>query len=418
MTIPANQLPILKGIVGRVSIGIFAIDEQCTIVLWNEFMENHSQKKSADVLGKNLFECFPELPQKWLERKIKNVFLLKNFSFTSWEHRPYLFRFQHNRPITGGVDYMRQNCTFLPIKDENEEFKYVCVTIFDATDTSIYEGMLKSAVKSLAEASNRDGLTELYNRRYLEQALRRELGRTQRYGGTLSCIIVDLDFFKKINDNYGHVTGDEVLRSAAKTFSINLRSSDTLGRYGGEEFVLILPETDAEGAMILADRLRIRLEETPITIVGGTIKVTASIGVATYHEGVHNPEGFLTEADTALYHSKRTGRNRVTLFAPELILQTSAADAKKPEEPKGETTEAQADTTPATQAVASTEEVTVTEPTTPDAAPASSDIEPPATLSHSNANRELPKAAPDIPARLAAAAQVPRGPLQIVIGYR
>ena len=330
MTSLINPLPILKGIVGRVSVGIFAIDEEFSIVLWNEFMENHSQKKSADVLGKNLFECFPELPKQWLERKIKNVFLLKNFSFTSWEHRPYLFRFQHNRPITGGVDYMRQNCTFLPIKDENDQFKYVCVTIFDATDTSIYEGMLKNAVKSLAEASNRDGLTELYNRRYLEQAMRRELGRTTRYGGTLSCVIVDLDFFKKINDTYGHVTGDEVLRAAAQTFSINLRASDTLGRYGGEEFVLILPETDSEGAMILADRLRIRLEETPIQIVGGAIHVTASIGVATYHDGIKDPETFLHEADTALYHSKRTGRNRVTLFSSALALEKPPQVATSP----------------------------------------------------------------------------------------
>lgn len=327
MTELGNSLPILNSVVGRISVGIFAVDAQFTIVLWNEFMENHSQKKSADVIGKNLFECFPDLPQAWLERKIKNVFVLKNFSFTSWEHRPYLFRFQHNRPITGGVDCMRQNCTFLPIKDESEQFKYVCVTIFDATDTSIYESMLKNAVKSLAEASNRDGLTEIYNRRYLEQALRRELGRTQRYGGALSCVIVDLDFFKKINDTYGHVTGDEVLRAAARVFGINLRNSDTLGRYGGEEFVLILPETDHDGAMILAERLRARLETSPVTLATCSITVTASIGVATYHPGIVDPEGFLHEADTALYYSKRTGRNRVTLFTPALAMD-------KPEESK------------------------------------------------------------------------------------
>jgi signal transduction histidine kinase len=130
-------------------VGAFAVDAEMRIVLWNRFMAIHSGKHSEDLIGNNLFESFPELPQKWLEKKIKNVFLLKNYAFTSWEQRPYLFRFHHNRPITGGVDTMQQNCTFLPVKNAQEEVEYVCITLFDLTDTAIFQNKLNQVIETL-----------------------------------------------------------------------------------------------------------------------------------------------------------------------------------------------------------------------------------------------------------------------------
>src|SRR5664279_332880 len=112
-TVPTD---LLGFIVERIEVGIFAVDRDYRVVLWNRFMATRSQRSAAEVIGRSLFESFPELPQKWLERKIDSVFVLKNYAFTSWEQRPFLFRFHHNRPITGGVDAMRQNCTFLPQK--------------------------------------------------------------------------------------------------------------------------------------------------------------------------------------------------------------------------------------------------------------------------------------------------------------
>ena len=312
---PSQSHVLLNEIVDRLNVGVLVVNKDYELVLWNTYMENYSQQKAEDVVGKNLFEAFPDLPRAWLQQKIHNVFVLKNFSFTSWEHRPYLFKFFHNRPITGGVDYMRQNCTFLPIKGENsEEIEYVCITLLDVTDTSIYEGMLKNAVKSLAEASNRDGLTNIYNRRYLEQSMSKEFSRIKRYGGTLSFIIIDLDHFKSINDNYGHLAGDEILKIAAKRIGEFLRTTDILARYGGEEFAVMLPETPLTGASILAERLCQNVAKEPIIFDKKSINISASLGVAEFQPDQENHEQLISHADEALYLSKANGRNQVTIY--------------------------------------------------------------------------------------------------------
>ncbi|MDH5693753.1 MAG: diguanylate cyclase [Gammaproteobacteria bacterium] len=315
-----DKLSLLQVIIDRVSVGIVVVDRNHNVVLWNSFMENYSEVNTEDIIDKNLFDSFPDLPKNWLERKIQNVFVLKNFSFTSWEHRPYLFKFQHNRPITGGADYMRQNCTFLPIKGDSGDIEYVCITLFDATDISIYENMLKEAIKTLARVSNQDSLTGVYNRRYLELSLSREFNRAKRYGHPLSVVIFDLDHFKSINDTYGHMAGDEVLKEASKRINIALRDSDILGRYGGEEFVVILPETDLNSAHIIADRLREKLADEPIVYSKDVlfekpeITVTASLGLTAMREDTLDYQTMLQEADSALYQSKEGGRNRTTKY--------------------------------------------------------------------------------------------------------
>lgn len=147
----APPTELLAFIVDRIEVGVFAVDRDFRIVLWNRFMATHSKRSVADVVGRNLFECFPELQQKWLERKINSVFVLKNYAFTSWEQRPFLFRFHHNRPITGGVDAMRQNCTLLPLKNASGEVELVCFTLADFTDTAMYQGRLNDAIVELEQ---------------------------------------------------------------------------------------------------------------------------------------------------------------------------------------------------------------------------------------------------------------------------
>ena len=144
-----SRSDLLEFIVERIEVGIFAVDHDFRVVLWNRFMAIHSRRPADEVVGKNLFECFPELPRKWLERKIESVFILKNYAFTSWEQRPFLFRFHHNRPITGGVDAMRQNCTLLPQKNTGGEVELVCITLVDFTDTAMFQGRLNEAIAEL-----------------------------------------------------------------------------------------------------------------------------------------------------------------------------------------------------------------------------------------------------------------------------
>lgn len=318
MSTSAEDLSLLEFIVGKVNVGIFVIDSEFRVVVWNRFMESHSGCRSENIIGENLFEAFPELveSEKWLRRKIQNIIVLKNGSFTSWEQRPYLFRFRHNRPVTGGVDWMRQNCTFQPMKDKAGEVQYVCVTLFDVTDTSIYQNMLQKTLVSLADASNRDGLTGIYNRRYFEQSLTKEYGRARRYGHTLSLALLDLDHFKKVNDVYGHLAGDEVLRETVRRLGGCLRDADILARYGGEEFAVILPETARTGAMVVAERLRAAMAVTPIFHNTEPLAVTISVGVTELRPDIARYEDLIKEADLSLYASKDSGRNRVTCYAP------------------------------------------------------------------------------------------------------
>jgi len=140
---------LLEFLVDRIEIGVFVVDKDYRIVLWNRFMALHSKRTADEIVGKSLFDCFPELPQKWLARKIDSVFVLGNYAFTSWEQRPFLFRFNHNRPITGGVDAMRQNCTLIPQKNDSGDVELVCITLADFTDTAMYQNRLNELIDQL-----------------------------------------------------------------------------------------------------------------------------------------------------------------------------------------------------------------------------------------------------------------------------
>ncbi len=172
---------------------------------------------------------------------------------------------------------------------------------------------LQEANKKLLEMATKDPLTGLYNRRHFQERLSEEMNRIRRYGGYLSIIILDVDFFKRINDTYGHPCGDEVLQKIAKILKENTRNSDIVARYGGEEFVILLPETNLKGATTLAERLRRQVEEEVFKCEDNKLKVTISLGVACLEpESPKDEKRFLSIADKALYYSKHKGRNRVT----------------------------------------------------------------------------------------------------------
>lgn len=159
-----------------------------------------------------------------------------------------------------------------------------------------------------------DPLTGLYNRRHFDSTFEREFLRAKRYGGDLSVAIIDIDFFKKINDTFGHLCGDHVLKEVAYLIYDSFRKTDIVFRYGGEEFVVILTETSAENANIPLERLRINVENNLFKFNNTEIKVTVSIGAASVGEGVESSADLLDRADKALYKSKEDGRNRLTMF--------------------------------------------------------------------------------------------------------
>ncbi|MGB0696023.1 MAG: sensor domain-containing diguanylate cyclase [Rhodospirillaceae bacterium] len=163
--------------------------------------------------------------------------------------------------------------------------------------------------KRVEELSTTDALTGLSNRLKLDHLLEVECQRMDRYGRPVSVIILDLDHFKSVNDTYGHLTGDQVLIEIAEVLQSNSRDTDHVGRWGGEEFVVICPETDGSGAQALAEKIRKRVEKTKFSVVGHK---TASFGVAA-RLTKENPERMMGRADVALYAAKENGRNQVVL---------------------------------------------------------------------------------------------------------
>jgi diguanylate cyclase (GGDEF)-like protein len=156
-----------------------------------------------------------------------------------------------------------------------------------------------------------DGLTQVHVKRYLLEALDKELMRARRHQRELSFLMIDIDHFKKINDVHGHLAGDHVLKEVARLIQQRIRRDEVLARYGGEEFAIILPETTLEGGCALAEGLREKIEESRFVFQGETIRVTISIGAAVLIEEHRTSLDLIKKADEKLYEAKRAGRNRV-----------------------------------------------------------------------------------------------------------
>lgn len=209
----------------------------------------------------------------------------------------------------------------------------VLITIRNVTA----ESQLQKKYSERKQESVTDGLTHLYNKSFTENSLRRAIKANSRDAKGVSVVMVDIDHFKKINDGYGHQAGDHVLAITAKILQETTRETDIVGRFGGEEFMVILANSDQPGAKIFAERMRKRLEETKIEFEEKVIHVTASLGTASFTERHPNAvfpnldeivKELVKQADTALYHSKGNGRNRVTQFE-ELNAATPKISQKK-----------------------------------------------------------------------------------------
>jgi diguanylate cyclase (GGDEF)-like protein len=176
------------------------------------------------------------------------------------------------------------------------------------------QDQLLEAQATLREQATRDALTKVWNRRTILEILEREIDRAQREISPLSLAMGDLDHFKQINDTFGHLAGDAVLREAVRRMRGSIRSYDSLGRFGGEEFLLVLPGCEESDAVRLAERMRLEIARRPVEWQGQAIPVTASFGVTSLPLSARSTvETLLKAADSALYQAKQAGRNRVAL---------------------------------------------------------------------------------------------------------
>ena len=321
MAIGADVSDMLKSahwqmdILQHIDVGLVVMTPDYKIEVWNSFMQNHSGKAPEAVLNKSLFSVFPELSEQWFRHKSQPVFILQNTVFTTWEQRPYLFRFPHYRPITGTADYMYQNSTIIPLVDTKGDVSHICLIIYDVTDSAVNKVAQQQANKQLQTLSRTDHLSGLFNRGYWEYCLIKEFRRYDRYEQASSLIMLDIDHFKKINDKYGHTVGDEAIRCVSRIIKEQVRDLDVAGRYGGEEFGIILTNTNGDGACVFAERLRESIEKLTIYAEGHEINFTISLGVAELTNKIHDHRNWIEKADQALYKSKEGGRNRCTMLS-------------------------------------------------------------------------------------------------------
>ena len=182
--------------------------------------------------------------------------------------------------------------------------------------TMLSQDILKTMAK-IKLISETDELTQAYNMRAFNAIAERECALAERYHRILSLLMVDSDNLKKVNDTHGHEAGDHLIRHVVQCVRLELRTTDVVARYGGDEFMCLLPETDAAGAAIVAERIRKRIAEIPITTGPEPIPTSVSIGVATYPDHGSRFDVIAKNADRALYSSKAQGRNRVTVFSPD-----------------------------------------------------------------------------------------------------
>jgi diguanylate cyclase (GGDEF)-like protein len=223
----------------------------------------------------------------------------------------------------GANDYLPK-----PFADEELEARIFAALRVRATQTELRERnqQLESMLHHVEALAITDPLTGLFNRRRFADVLRREFALTKRYQNSLSCLMVDIDHFKRVNDRYGHEMGDKVLKEVAQTLSQNLREVDVPSRYGGEEFAILLPHTPKNNAYVVADRILERVRLLSFTFREEPISITVSIGVGSTADVASNEaDELIRVADLALYEAKRSGRDRVVTY--------SADTARPPAEP-------------------------------------------------------------------------------------
>ena len=276
-------------IVHNINSGILVLDVLGRLVEINPFGEKLIGAKSAQVVGKPLAEVLRGWPAIGYSSQVTE------------QHEQEILHQQEN-----GFHYFLVQIS--PIRNERSKSVGHAIVLVDITDR-------KKAELQLERLARTDVLTGVTNRGHFFELAEPQFAAAQRYGNSLAILMLDVDHFKQVNDQYGHLAGDAILQMVARQCLENIRNSDIFARYGGEEFICLLPEQDQEGALETAERIRQIIEGAEVSFKSQCIKVTVSIGVAVFEqENGPTLERLIDRADQALYRSKAGGRNRVSIW--------------------------------------------------------------------------------------------------------
>lgn len=310
-----NSSQVPAELLDSIEVGIAVLDRNFKVQVWNKFLENHGTKKAEAIIGDSLFSHFPEIEEKWLRTKVDPVFNLKSPVFIIWEQRPYLFKFGCNRPVTSAAEFMYQNVTMFPIVDKRGNVERFCMLVYDVTEQALGKRGMEHLNEELKTASRVDGLTGLYNRRYWQERFDEMHKLCVRREKPSTALMLDIDHFKRINDTYGHQAGDKVIKMLAALIKRCVRETDLAGRYGGEEFAIILNDSSVEDAKIVAERIRQLAQRLVVEHEGESISFTVSLGLAQFSPDFKGAMAWLECADQALYEAKENGRNQYRIYA-------------------------------------------------------------------------------------------------------
>jgi len=315
--IDMKELHWLLTIAQGIDVGVVVFDRDYRVQVWNTFMENRSGVVPNEAQDTSFFDLFPEVNKAWFSKKVESVLTLGTPAFTIWEQRPYLVHFKNYQPITGQEDFMYQNTTLFPLRSISGDISHICLVIYDVTGVATHAHQLQAANRQLQVLSTTDRLTGLYNRGHWEESVKLEYARHCRYDTATTLVMFDIDHFKLVNDTHGHQAGDKVIQCVSDTVRELIRDVDIAGRYGGEEFAVLLPGTSLAGGVTFAERLRKAVEAKEVEHDGKTIRCTISLGVADLSEPVPDYKHLIERSDQALYISKESGRNRVSAYEHE-----------------------------------------------------------------------------------------------------
>ncbi|SDD96503.1 sensor domain-containing diguanylate cyclase [Desulfuromonas thiophila] len=296
---------IFAQIFDTINTGLVVLDRQMVVHYWNRWMALHSHIQSSAIVGHNLFDFFPDLNRPHFLRNCKSVLTFGNFCFFSQKLHHYLFPMAPVGSLADHFDHMQQSCAMGPLRNASDEIEMLYLSVQDVTEVVSYQ-------RKLMQLNQTDQLTGVYNRNYMEAHLAKEIERCKRFNHNLSLLMIDVDLFKSINDTYGHPCGDYALKAITQRINSQIRKTDALIRYGGDEFCCILTETSCQAAYKVAEQLRQTIAAPPFTFQGSQFNATISVGVASLDQQDCDLESLLKKADDALYRAKQAGRNTVT----------------------------------------------------------------------------------------------------------
>jgi diguanylate cyclase (GGDEF)-like protein/PAS domain S-box-containing protein len=290
---------------------VFVLDDKERIIDANAVAQKWLGKPLGEIIGHDPLDVFKEWPQ-----------LLQRFFFMEYTREEIEIPGDPPRTI---------ETIMTPIFNSEQKLEGRVILAYDITDRKNLEKQLKAANESLQaqldenerlrvqlqEQAIRDPLTGVFNRRYFAEAMEKETARAIRENSPFSVFILDVDYFKKFNDTYGHKCGDLVLQTLANFLVENTRRSDIVCRFGGEEFVVLMPDAQVDAAYERAELFRKNFSELVVEYEGQQLKCTFSAGVASFPQHAASGEALLSLADEALYTSKANGRNCVTIYKPE-----------------------------------------------------------------------------------------------------